>query len=640
MKITFRFTKKNVILAAVLWVLSFSMHWIVGISVFNGFMFGLLSLIGLSIEVSLNEKLNILWSVLVISTAAVISAYLVQYILLVSNLRDKISNEKMVLNLFCCVVVYLTVQMFTNHVARTCIISHLILLVLGFVNYFVYAFRGNELTFGDWRSLATGISVASNYQFRLDAQAVNAILLTLVCIIWVRKVKIRFQKKWLMRVICLSILILLAAYVARETRYTTTETWEQKGSYRNGFILNFTLSIRDSFVEKPEGYSNETVDAIEKGYKKAEKMSGKKPTVIAIMDESFADLAVMGELYTNQEVTPFISSLTENTVKGYALSPVFGAKTPNAEWEFLTGNSMAWLPSGSVPYQQYIKEENAYSLVDTMKNNGYTSVAMHPYYETGWSRDKVYPQMGFDETYFLDDFDQTSLMRKYVSDHTMFDKVISRYESKAKDENLFLFGITMQNHGGYTDIYDNFSSDIWSTNIGYFDVNQYLSLIHQTDKAVERLVTYFSQVEEPVVICFFGDHQPSLNTSFYYRLNGKGLSGLTTDELEELYQVPFFIWSNYESEASAGDNTSLNYLSTMMLEKAGIPLPSYNQFLKDLREVIPAMNARAYFSTEQGRFIHYPDATGEEAEWLDKYQIMQYNGLFGKKNQSQLFFER
>ena len=137
-----------------------------------------------------------------------------------------------------------------------------------------------------------------------------------------------------------------------------TETWEQKGSYRNGYLLNFVLSIRDCFVSEPDGYSAEAVKALEEQYEgKENQAEGKeeKPTVIVIMSESYADLSVVGDFSTNQELTPFYDSLTENTIKGYALSSVFGAKTPNSEWEFMTGNSMAFLPGGSVVYQQYIR---------------------------------------------------------------------------------------------------------------------------------------------------------------------------------------------------------------------------------------------------------------------------------------------
>ena len=420
-----------------------------------------------------------------------------------------------------------------------------------------------------------------------------------------------------------------------------TETWEQKGSYRNGYILNFVLSIRDSFVKAPEGYSKDAVKALEEQYSGdgssyVEKVE-KEPAIIVIMSESYADLSVIGDFKTNIELTPFYNSLEENTIKGYALSSVFGAKTPNSEWEFMTGNSMAFLPSGSVVYQQYITDTPT-SIVSNLKNIGYTCVAMHPYYETGWSRNTVYPDMGFDETHFIDDFDQTKILRKYVTDQEFYEKIIERYESKSAKENLFIMGISMQNHGGYTEEYPNFHEEARLLGLNFADVNQYVSLIHESDAALEYLISYFESVEEPVEIVFFGDHQPSLTSRFYPYLNGKGLSGLTEDELENLYTVPFFIWTNYESKSKQVEITSLNYLSTLALERAGIALPAYNQFLADMMEVIPAINSRGYYSLAKGGYKHIEDADGEEAEWIKKYQILQYNNMFDRKGQSDVFF--
>ena len=170
------------------------------------------------------------------------------------------------------------------------------------------------------------------------------------------------------------------------------------------------------------------------------------------------------------------------------------------------------------------------------------------------------------------------------------------------------------------------------------DVNQYLSLIHESDSALEYLISYFEKVDDPVEIVFFGDHQPSLSSSFYPYLNGKGLGGLTLSELENLYTVPFFIWTNYDSDKESVELTSLNYLSTLALERAGIALPAYNQFLADMMEEIPAINSRGFYSKSLGRFFHVEDAAGEDAKWLKNYEILQYNNMFDKRNKSELFF--
>ena len=108
--------------------------------------------------------------------------------------------------------------------------------------------------------------------------------------------------------------------------------------------------------------------------------------------------------------------------------------------------------------------------------------------------------------------------------------------------------------------------------------------------------------------------------------------------MENLYKVPFFIWTNYDSPEEAVEITSLNYLSTMTLERAGIDLPPYNQFLADLREQIPAINARGYYSLNNETYLAVEDASGKEAEWLRRYEILQYNAMFDEKDRSNLFF--
>ena len=70
------------------------------------------------------------------------------------------------------------------------------------------------------------------------------------------------------------------------------------------------------------------------------------------MNETFADLNVVNHIKTNKEVMPFINSLKENTIKGHMLVSVFGGGTSNSEYEFLTGNSMAFLPKGTVAFHR------------------------------------------------------------------------------------------------------------------------------------------------------------------------------------------------------------------------------------------------------------------------------------------------
>ena len=588
-----------------------------------------------------NKKLHWLWTILLVVAGTYITTYMVQYLLLEPELFEKLTDTKWDLNRRCVLVVYLLVLCVTNRVGLSAIISHVFFMILAFVNYYVYLFRENEFIFADIRSIGTGLSVAGNYKLELNERGWQVLLASLVFVLVAGLFRIRFKRGVFLRLLSGLTAVWLCLTIAIATDGMNTETWEQKGSYRNGYVLNFVLSARDSFVSAPKDYTLETIAELEKEYAQVQKnpMSEfleEEPTIIVVMSESFADLSVIGEFQTNKPLTPFMDSLYENTVKGYALASVFGAKTPNSEWEFMTGGSMAFLPAGSVVYQQYLGETPS-SIVSTLKDEGYTCVSMHPYYETGWSRNLVYPNLGFDESYFIDDFDQSQLVRKYISDEEMYRKIIERYENRKVNENLFIMSISMQNHGGYATDYDNFEENYYKIGRSYTDANQYFSLIRESDDALRDFITYFEGMDEPVEIIFFGDHQPSLNRNFYEILNGKGLSGLTLEELEALYTVPFFIWTNYDTPEETVEITSLNYLSTMALERAGIDLPPYYQFMADMQEVVPAINARGYYSKEAGKYLHMEDAQGVELEWIQKYEMLQYNGLFDLKHASSIF---
>lgn len=640
-KVKLEYDKKNNIRAAIAIILAIVMYVTIGFHIGVLVAYGLLYYLIKSLKIDLDQRCPWLWTAILFVGGAIFTTFSIQYMLLDAELFQRMSDLKWVLNVLCCLVVYLVVQLFTNNAGLSCIISHVSLLSFAFINYFVYLFRGNEFAFSDIRSIGTGLSVAGNYKLQLNDRGAYAIFGAALFIAFVRKCHVKFEHRWQMSIIDVMLAALCVIIVAMNAYNVNTETWEQKGTYRNGYILNYVLGIRDSFIAQPDGYSEEAIQDLEKEYENKDKdyskTDVKDPTIIVIMNESFSDLSVLGNLQTNVPLTPFIDSLKENTTKGYALSSVFGAKTPNSEWEYLTGNSMAFLPAGSVVYQQYISDTPT-SIVSNLKDVGYTCVAMHPYYATGWSRNQVYPKIGYDEMHFIDDFDQTKILREYITDQELYDKIIERYESRGANEKLYLMGITMQNHGGYGESYDNFNEECYKIGRSYTDANQYLSLVHESDKAVQNLIEYFSQVDDPVEIVFFGDHQPSLNSNFYPLLNGKGMSGLTEDELEALYTVSFFIWTNYDTPEETVDITSLNYLSTMTLERAGIELPAYNKFLADMMETVPAINSRGYYSKEKECYQHIDDATGEEAEWIKRYHMLQYNSMFDKKGRSNVFF--
>ena len=174
MKIRLKFEKTNLIRLIVAMIFAAVLYYKVTFPIYVLAGFGACYFLIKSLEIEINNKwLKLALNVVLLGGSSVLTAYMVQYLLLDAELRAKITDTKMFLNVLCCLVVYVVVQVFTKNAGLTCIISHMALMIFAGINYFVYLFRGNEFIFSDLRSISTGLSVAGNYEFVLDDRAVT-----------------------------------------------------------------------------------------------------------------------------------------------------------------------------------------------------------------------------------------------------------------------------------------------------------------------------------------------------------------------------------------------------------------------------------------------------------------------------------
>ena len=274
-------------------------------------------------------------------------------------------------------------------------------------------------------------------------------------------------------------------------------------------------------------------------------------------------------------------------------------------------------------YQQYVQKETP-SLASYLKELDYHTVAIHPYYASGWDRDRVYPLLGFDEFLSQDDFRNPKRIRNYISDESSFAKIIELYENKEAGEPLFVFNVTMQNHSGYEEEFHNFTPDITVDGIDSKALSMYLSLVKQTDSALQGLIDYFSQADEDTMIVFFGDHQPTTYVSNPILRNNKVDPETLTDEDNLLkYKVPYVIWSNFDIEEQTDGETSANYLAMDVLKNCDLPLPALQSSLPGVREKYPVISAAG---------VREADGTlttvKECGEALNDYRSLEYYLLF------------
>jgi phosphoglycerol transferase MdoB-like AlkP superfamily enzyme len=505
----------------------------------------------------------------------------------------------------------------------------LVSMLFGITNHYVMLFRSTPFVPWDVYSIRTAYSVVGNYDFTPDVRMVLVTVSFVAVMLLLHFLRVEVHGKKRLAALGATVLpvVLLAVFAGRlqdedfQTEhhlypYLFTPSYMTKV---NGMGVTFVMDLAYMKIDRPEGYSAQEAAALLESYgadAAVDGMADGYPNIIVIMDEAFSDLAVLGDVDASEDYMPFLHRMqqgAENTVTGWLNVSVCGGNTANTEFEFLTGNTMAFLPGGSVPYQQYIKSETP-SLASYLSGLGYITCAVHPYYASGWQRDTVYPLLGFDRTCFLEDMQDLSYIRKYVSDQSDMEQIRRIYEEKPDGTPLFLFNVTMQNHGGYTDEYSNFSEDITAEGKNSTVLNRYLSLLRRTDAALEELVGYFAGQDEPTILLFFGDHQPN---------NAVAKSFSYSDETLR-YQVPYLLWANYDIAEAQNADTSANYLSTHLLQAAGLPLYDYQNFLAELEQYYPVLSA-ARMETDGG---------GSEA-LLEDYQRLQYYLLFDRKGEQE-----
>lgn len=516
----------------------------------------------------------------------------------------------------------------------------ILFMIIGLANYYVLEFRSAPIMPWDILSIGTAASVANNFKYTLSKETVFVLIGFVILILLESKVTLELKKDWRIRVGgVLASFALLWGFTAMLHQDSTVARFKLYDklftptvmSKRDGTAVAFLMELKYIVVEKPDGYNKEDAAALLASYDTNDTESATHtPNIIVIMNEAFSDLSVLGDFETNEDYMPFLHSLmqegTPNTISGHLNVSVLGGNTANTEFEFLTGNTMAFLPQGSVAYQQYVKS-NDYSIATYLKSKGYDTIAMHPYNASGWDRDKVYPLLGFDTFYSLKDWVNPVKIRKYVSDQSCYDKIIELYEQKDANTPFFLFNVTMQNHSSYSEEYDNFHPDITVEGTSSKILPNYLSLIKLSDQALENLIEYFSQADEDTIIVFFGDHQPSNSVAApVWKINGRSGDSLTEEEEALRYKVPFIIWANYDIEAASNVETSANYLGSHVLRAAGLPLYNYRNYLSQLEGQYPVLTA---IRAENAQGISTP--VKDVKSTLQDYMTLQYYNIFSQK---------
>jgi len=516
---------------------------------------------------------------------------------------------------------------------------------VGLVNHYVLRFRGRIIFPADLGAWRTAANVLDGFDLSFDLYCKQALIVLIAYLFLLAICLPQKQRDPFPRIACmaLSLSAVLYTYAFFFTGMLPalniyTQQWVTQA---NGFLLNFTVAARYSRIERPEDYSTKAALELMAEYapSPADETVTRPSNIIVVMNEAFSDLSIFETLELNEDATPFLHAMKENTIQGLMYPPVTGGGTASVEFEFLTGLSNSFLPPHCVAYQLYMHEDMP-SLSSVAGGSGYSTTAFHPYRASGWNRPIVYDYLDFDTQLYNTDVTAPKYVRRYISDRSSYETLFDLTD-RAQGQPSFLFNVTMQNHSGYAQGWNNLPKDIVLSE-AYKDeeskLQQYFCLMKVSDNALRGLIEHYEQVAEPTLIVFFGDHQPSLDKEFYEALYGKKLSERTTEEVLRQYAVPFFLWANYDIPEERDVIISSNFLGMLTAKTAGLPMTGWMKFLSRLHEHIPVITPVGYITADGTIAKDTDQLSPEQQQWLHQYRTLAYCAIKDPAEEARSFF--
>lgn len=407
----------------------------------------------------------------------------------------------------------------------------------------------------------------------------------------------------------------------------------------NGFITAFVLNFASLNMGDPADYNEKYLaKAFEKYQPSAESgQDFQSPDVIVVLSEAYWDPTVLNGVTFSEDPLKNYRRIAAEHPSGNMVSCTFGGGTVRPEFEILTGMTTNMLPSGNVPYQQYVFED-IFSYPRLFKNLGYETLGVHTYQKTFYERDRAYPLLGIDN--LLGENDTNAELHwnsgPFITDETISEEVIYQL-SQPRDSSLFLHVITMENHSMYLDKYSPSDWDIKvsSDTLSESELNvlhNYCKGVSDSDAALGAIYDFVMNREKPTVVLWYGDHLPTLGDAFSPYITTGNIHSTTAAEWTEeekytMFSTPYVIFTNYDTgrEYRAEEIPVSPYLlPALMCDYIGAPEHSRTNFLLDLYETCPVISPYydLYSNTEDKVTVN---------EYIRIHELLTYDDLMGEK---------
>ncbi|MEQ4988883.1 sulfatase-like hydrolase/transferase [Proteus sp. fly-1089] len=383
----------------------------------------------------------------------------------------------------------------------------------------------------------------------------------------------RFSKKSRLTLRVSSLLLMVVGVI---TIHFTVEKWqvEWEGTLPGGrgTVTNLIMSGYQTTYHPP--YFKESADYfLEKANKTAlpETQTEIKPDIIILLQESTVNPSIYQ--FDKDLALPDLFMFQKDEGVS-AQSPLrvqtFGGGTWLSEFSILTGLNTDDFGARKNSVFYFVVDNLNESLFRQLKAEGYYTVLLTPFNRSAYHAGYAYEQMGVDEIIQPQELGYPGHLEENLWKISTQDMLgyIEEVLKKRTDKPLFIFSLTMYEHGPYdeshTDDYQITGQTKSSNAPGKF--SHYMEKIITSDPAIKDFSNFVAQREKPTMFLYFGDHQPNIELNNYQ-------SPFTNPA----HITQFTLRDNLTQGASlsTGELTDISFLGGMILERARLPLSPF-----------------------------------------------------------------
>lgn len=419
--------------------------------------------------------------------------------------------------------------------------------ILGCVNGFLLTSRVTPFTGPDLKLITDALRVLNKY---LSPVMVVVVLVAVACLllsfVWMFRKGWKFQGKLRYWVNIPLILVGVLAFagttkLALDKRLLSNYFGNIAYAYQDyGYPYCLAVTLFDTGINEPNGYSEELMDEIVESEGKIKKTKGKNldVNILFLQLETFIDPTEINFLKFSEDPIPNFRKLMDEYSSGYYKVPAVGAGTANTEFESITGMSLRYFGAGEYPYKSILKEETCESAAYVLKNLGYGTHAIHNNEANFYGRRSVFSRLGFDtftsEEYMPDISDTTPM--GWVKDHILTDEIFKAMESTEGPD--YVYTISVQGHGDYPTEPVLSNPTIKVTGAENQERNYaweyYVNQLYEMDQFIKELTDRLEEFDERVVLVMYGDHLPTMD--------------LKVEDMKNryLFQTKYVMWSNFK----------------------------------------------------------------------------------------------